>query len=52
LFRTRSAAIFGIEAQTIEVEVDLYPSSSQSINGGAIIDHDPPRERWLVAVEK
>ena len=29
LFRTRSAAIFGIEAQTIEVEVDLYPSSSQ-----------------------
>ena len=29
LFRTRSAAIFGIEAQTIEVEVDLYPSASQ-----------------------
>jgi magnesium chelatase family protein len=28
LFRTRSAAIFGIEAQIIDVEVDLYPSGS------------------------
>ena len=29
LFRTRSAAVFGIQAQPIEVEVDLYASSSQ-----------------------
>ena len=28
LFRTRSAAIFGIDAQPIDVEVDLYPSGS------------------------
>jgi magnesium chelatase family protein len=29
LFRTRSAAVFGIDAQPIEVEVDLYPGGSQ-----------------------
>src|ERR1041384_8693634 len=28
LFRTRSAAVFGIEAHLIDVEVDLYPSGS------------------------
>jgi len=28
LFRTRSAAIFGIEALPIDVEVDMYPSGS------------------------
>jgi len=28
LFRTRSAAIYGIEAHLIDVEVDLYPSGS------------------------
>ncbi len=28
LFRTRSAAVYGIEAHPIEVEVDLYPSGS------------------------
>jgi magnesium chelatase family protein len=29
LFRTRSAAILGIEAQPIEIEVDMYPGGSQ-----------------------
>jgi magnesium chelatase family protein len=29
LFRTRSAAVFGIDAHLIDVEVDLYSSSSQ-----------------------
>jgi magnesium chelatase family protein len=28
LFRTRSAAVYGIEAHPIEVEVDMYPSAS------------------------
>src|SRR5579885_1123110 len=28
LFRTRSAALFGIEAHVIDVEVDMYPSGS------------------------
>ncbi len=28
LFRTRSAAVYGIEAHPIDVEVDLYPSGS------------------------
>ncbi|MBL8232479.1 MAG: YifB family Mg chelatase-like AAA ATPase [Bryobacterales bacterium] len=28
LFRTRSAAVFGIDAHPIDVEVDLYPSGS------------------------
>jgi magnesium chelatase family protein len=28
LFRTRSAAVYGIEAHPIEVEVDMYPSGS------------------------
>jgi magnesium chelatase family protein len=28
LFRTRSAALFGIEAQLIDVEVDMYPAGS------------------------
>jgi magnesium chelatase family protein len=28
LFRTRSAAVYGIEAHLIDVEVDLYPSGS------------------------
>ena len=28
LFRTRSAAIFGIEARLIDIEVDLYPGGS------------------------
>jgi len=28
LFRTRSAAVFGIEAHLIDVEVDMYPSGS------------------------
>jgi len=28
LFRTRSAAIFGIEARPIDIEVDLYPGGS------------------------
>ena len=28
LYRTRSAAIFGIDALPIEVEVDMYPSGS------------------------
>src|SRR3954467_7904089 len=29
LFRTRSAAIFGIDAQIIDVEVDMYPSTNR-----------------------
>src|ERR1700692_2351953 len=29
LFRTRSAAIFGIDAHLIDVEVDMYPSSNR-----------------------
>src|SRR5450432_252671 len=29
LFRTQSAAVFGIDAHLIDVEVDLYPSSSR-----------------------
>jgi magnesium chelatase family protein len=29
LFRTRSAAIFGIDAHPVEVEVDMYPGGSQ-----------------------
>src|ERR1700735_2794941 len=28
LFRTRSAAVFGIEAHLIDVEVDMYPGGS------------------------
>src|ERR1700680_2324604 len=28
LFRTRSAAVFGIEAHLIDVEVDMYPSGN------------------------
>jgi len=28
LFKTRSAAVFGIDAQVIDVEVDMYPSGS------------------------
>src|SRR3974390_1855001 len=28
LFRTRSAAVFGIDAYMIDVEVDMYPSGS------------------------
>src|SRR5271155_1958600 len=28
LFRTRSAAVFGIEAHLIDVEVDMYPSGT------------------------
>lgn len=31
LFRTRTAAVFGIEAQMIDVEVDMYASSSRDI---------------------
>src|SRR5215475_3958906 len=29
LFRTQSAAVFGIDAHLIDVEVDMYPSSSR-----------------------
>src|SRR3984893_6012270 len=29
LFRTRSAAIFGIDAHLIDAEVDMYPSSNR-----------------------
>lgn len=29
LFRTRSAAVFGIDAHLIDVEVDMYPSSNR-----------------------
>src|SRR6201995_920961 len=29
LFRTRSAAVFGIEAHLIDVEVDMYPSANR-----------------------
>jgi magnesium chelatase family protein len=29
LFRTRTAAVFGIDAQLIDVEVDLYPSAQR-----------------------
>ena len=29
LFHTRSAAVFGIDAHLIDVEVDMYPSSSR-----------------------
>src|SRR6202045_1777922 len=29
LFRTRSAAVFGIDAHLIDVEVDMYPSSQR-----------------------
>src|SRR6266404_9590138 len=28
LFKTRSAAVYGIDAHLIDVEVDMYPSSS------------------------
>jgi magnesium chelatase family protein len=28
LFRTRSAAVYGIEAHLIDVEVDMYPAGS------------------------
>jgi magnesium chelatase family protein len=31
LFRTRSAALFGIDAHLIDVEVDMYPSSQRDI---------------------
>ena len=29
LFRTLSAALFGIDAHLIDVEVDMYPSGNQ-----------------------
>src|ERR1700757_3115789 len=29
LFRTRSAAVYGIDAHLIDVEVDMYPSGTQ-----------------------
>lgn len=29
LFRTRSAAIFGIDAHLIDVEVDMYPGQNR-----------------------
>src|SRR5580658_3113262 len=29
LFRTRSAAVYGIEAHLIDVEVDMYPSANR-----------------------
>src|SRR6201990_524557 len=29
LFRTRSAAVYGIDAHLIDVEVDMYPGGSQ-----------------------
>src|SRR5512139_736713 len=29
LFRTRSAAVYGIDAHLIDVEVDMYPSGNQ-----------------------
>src|SRR5579871_6140886 len=29
LFRARSAAVYGIEAHLIDVEVDMYPSASR-----------------------
>ena len=29
LFRTLSAALFGIDAHLIDVEVDMYPSSQR-----------------------
>ncbi len=29
LFRTRSAAVYGIDAHLIDVEVDMYPSANR-----------------------
>src|SRR5437764_15371227 len=31
MFRTRSAALFGIDAHMIDVEVDMYPSMNRDI---------------------
>src|SRR3978361_1365592 len=30
LFRTRSAAVYGIDAYLVDVEVDLYPGAAQN----------------------
>jgi hypothetical protein len=32
--------------------ISILVSSTISINGGAIMDHETPRERGIVAVEK
>ena len=32
LFRTRSAAVYGIDAHLIDVEVDMFPSGSDAIS--------------------
>ena len=48
LYRTRSAAVFGIDAHLIDVEVDMYASSQRDfITVGmpvAVLDTDPARE--------
>jgi magnesium chelatase family protein len=31
LYRTRSAAVYGIDAQTIDVEVDMYPGTNRDL---------------------
>ena len=36
----------------LPASVRVYLATSPCMNGGAIIDHEAPRERWFVAVQK
>ena len=45
LFRTRSAAIFGIDAYVIDVEVDMYPGANRDFITVGMPDYGGPREQ-------
>src|SRR6202140_5182869 len=38
LFRTRSAAVYGIDAYLVDVEVDMYPSGNRDFITGGMPD--------------
>src|ERR1700683_618514 len=48
LFRTLSAALFGIDAHLIDVEVDMYPSSQRDIITVGLPDNGVRESRELI----